>query len=94
MHQKNNKVYKRCRILSWNPLVKGIPATNIDYFLSKKELFKNCKIVELYCHPHYKDGVFLDDSPSYLKHDRQPMLQQIQMLNDNGYVEFISWEDD
>lgn len=93
-HQKNNKVFKRCRILSWNPLVKGIPATNIDYYLSKKEIFKDCKIVELYCHPHYKDGVFLDDSPSYLEHERRPMIDQIQDLRAIGDAEFISWEDD
>lgn len=93
-HQKNNKVFKRCRILSWNPLVKGIPATNIDYFLSRKELFKDCKIVELYCHPHYKEGEFLDDSPSYLKHERRPMIDQIQDLRATGNIEFISWEDD
>lgn len=95
-HQKsmNNKVFKRCQMLSWNPRVSQIPATNIDYFLSKNELFKDCKVVELYCHPHYKEGVFLDDSPSYLKHDRQPMLEQIEQLKKKGNIEFVSWEDD
>lgn len=93
MHQLNNKVFKRCRILSWNPRVRQIPATNIDYYLSKKELFKDCKIVELYCHPHYKEGVFLDDSPSYLKHQRLPMLQQIQMLKESGNIEFLAWNE-
>lgn len=91
--QMNNKVFKRCRILSWNPRVKSFPATNIDYYLSKRESFKDCKIVELYCHPHYKEGVFLDDSPSYLQHDRQPMLQQIQMLKESGNIEFLSWNE-
>ena len=75
-HQKNNRFYKRCRILSWNPRVKSFPATNIDYYLSKKGSFKDCKIVELYCHPHYKEGVFLDDSPSYLKHTSRVVLHQ------------------
>ena len=92
MHQMNNKVFKRFRILSWNPCVRQVPATNIDYFMSKRELFRNCKIVELYCHPHYKSGVFLDDSPSYLKHERQPMLKQIQMLKDCPGLDFESWE--
>ena len=94
MHQMNNKVFKRYRILSWNPRVKSFPATNVDYYLSKKELFKNCKIVELYCHPHYKESVFLDDSPSYLKHERRPMIEQIHDLREIGNAEFISWEDD
>jgi predicted glycoside hydrolase/deacetylase ChbG (UPF0249 family) len=95
-HQKNinNIVFKRCRILSWNPRVRSIPATNIDYYLSKTELFKDTKIVELYCHPHYKEGVILDDSPSYLKHERRPMIDQIQDLRAIGSVEFVSWEDD
>ncbi len=91
--QMNNKVFKRCRILSWNPRVKDIPATNIDYYLSKRDSFKDCKIVELYCHPHYKNGVFLDNSPSYLEHDRQPMLQQIQMLKKSGSFELLSWHE-
>ena len=90
-HQKNLKVFKRCLFLSRNPFVKSVPATNIDYYLSKRELFGNSKVVELYCHPHYKDGVFLDDSPSYLDHDRQPMLQQIQMLKESGDIELLSW---
>ena len=41
----------------------------------------------------YKEGVFLDDSPSYIQHKRQPMLKQIQMLRELGNVEFVSWED-
>ena len=71
-----------------------IPATNIDYYLSKRALFKDCKIVELYCHPNYKEGVFLDDSPSYLNHERQPMLKQIQLLKDIEGIEFSSWKNE
>lgn len=48
--------------------------------------------MELYCHPNYKEGVFLDDSPSYLKHERQPMFKQIQLLKEMEDVEFVSWE--
>ena len=88
----NDKVFKRCRLLSWNPRVRYIPATNIDYYLTKRQSFIEYKVMELYCHPNYKNGVFLDDSPSYLKHDRQPMLKQIQMLKGIGDIEFVSWE--
>lgn len=94
VQQMYDPQYKYYKWLSWNPRVKYIPSTNIDYYLSKRDSFAGNNIVELYCHPNYKDGVFLDDSPSYLKHDRQPMLKQIQMLKDIGNVEFISWEDD
>ena len=56
-------------------------------------MFTKCKIMELYCHPNYKEGVFLDDSPSYLKHDRIPMLEQIQMLNRSGNIDLVSWDE-
>lgn len=84
---------RKYRIISWNPRVKFIPATNIDYYLSERDKMTGFDIIELYCHPNYKEGVFLDDSPSYLKHERQPMLKQIQMLKDTKTVDFISWED-
>lgn len=93
LHQKkdlNNKFY---RVLSWNPRVKSYPATNVDFFLSECHSFKDNQVVELYCHPHYKEGVFLDDSPSYLEHERQPMLTHFQMLNEKGNIDFVSWED-
>lgn len=92
LHQKAFK-YKMFRFLSWNPRVKQIPATNIDYYLAKHNVLAQKSILELYCHPNYKEGVFLDDSPSYLKHERRPMLNQIQDLREIGDVEFISWED-
>lgn len=94
LHQIDDEKYKRYRQLSWNPRVKYIPATNIDYYLTKQQSLADIKIIELYCHPNYKNGVFLDDSPSYLKHERQPMLKQIQMLREINHVEFVSWEDD
>ena len=88
MNKRRNKAY---RLLSWNPQVKSIPATNIDYYLANRDSLKQYDTIELYCHPTYKDGVFLDDSPSYLKLDRQPMIRQIQMLKDSGNQEFVSW---
>ncbi len=91
MHQRENRRYRLFRILSWNPLVKSIPAATIDFYLSKQPLFSKYKIIELYCHPNYKEGVFMDDSPSYLKHDRRPMLEHIQMLNASGNMELVSW---
>jgi len=93
IHQMSRRRYILFRLLSWDHRVTYIPATNIDYFLSKKDSISQYNVIEVYCHPHYKDGVFLDDSPSYLKHDRQPMMKQIQMLKELGCVEFLSWED-
>lgn len=93
MHQKNNRYYRLLRLLSWNPGTKYIPSTNIDYYLTKKQKLTDYSVMELYCHPNYKEGVFLDDSPSYFGHERQPMIKQIQMLKETGDVELISWED-
>ena len=90
IHQKSIR-YRLFRWISWNPRVKSYPATNIDYFLARHNSLAQIKVIELYCHPNYKDGIFLDDSPSYLKHERQPMLKQIQMLKDMDGIEFISW---
>lgn len=92
IHQMRMKRFRLLRYVSYNPKVKYIPATNIDYYLSKKSMFDNYGVIELYCHPNYKNGVLLDDSPSYLKHDRQPMLQQIQMLKKFGVFDYVPWK--
>ena len=93
LHQMNNRKYKLFRKIGQSLGVKCVPATNIDYYLSKNQMFIGFPLIELYCHPNYKNEVFLDDSPSYLKHDRQPMQKQIQMLKELRNVEFVSWED-
>lgn len=93
LHQKAYLPNKIFRYISWNPRVKFYPATNIDYFLSKYQTFKNFKIIELYTHPLYKNGVLLDDSISYLNHERQPMQKQIEMLREKGIIDLFSWED-
>ena len=81
------------RMISWNPHVKYIPSTNIDFYVSNNKKFGKYQTVELYCHPNYKDGIFLDDSPSYIGHERLPMLKQIKMLRDCGDFELVSWKD-
>ena len=93
LHRMDTRRFRLYRMISWDPFVKSIPATNIDYFLSKKEQIKKSCIYELYCHPNYKDGVFLDDSPSYLGHERHSMQQQIESLKEFGDIEFVSWKD-
>lgn len=91
LHQKKIKRFVLFRGLSLNPFVRSIPATNIDYFLSKRLYLRYSNLIELYCHPNYKDGVFLDDSPSYLKHERQTMFSQIQSLKQAVVFEVVSW---
>ena len=93
MHQMHNRRYSLFRAISRTSDAKYIPATNIDYYLSNRKLFSKLPIVELYCHPNYKDGILLDDSPSYLKHDRQPLLKHVQLLKETGSIEYVSWSD-
>lgn len=93
LHQISNKKFRLFRAISWNLRVKYVPATNIDFFLSKNQSLTRYEVIELYCHPNYKDGIFLDDSPSYLKHERQPMLNQVQKLKEIENLQFIAWSD-
>lgn len=93
LHQKDDRQYSDYRFLSWNPRVTYVPATNIDFYLSEYRSLSEYQTIELYCHPNYKDGVFLDDSPSYLGHDRQPLEVHIHALRKLGGLQFISWED-
>lgn len=93
VRQKRSSLYRLFYYISRDPRVKNVPSTNIDYFLSKRNLFSEFPLVELYCHPHFKEGVFLDDSPSYLKHERQPMMVNLQQLKDSvEQFSMISWE--
>ena len=92
MHQMNSRRYRLMGYISHPLCVKSVPATNIDFFLTKRDKFAGFKMIELYCHPNYKEGMFLDDSPSYLKHERQPMLKQFQMLREIDNLEFVSWD--
>ena len=84
--------YKLFRILSWNPHVKSIPACSIFYFLTQKQSLSNYHVVELFCHPNYKDGIFIDDTPSYLYKDRRSMQIQITELKLLEGIEFMSWK--
>lgn len=95
IHQESRPKLKRLARISMNTKIKTYPATNIDYFISKKnDLFvKEDGIIELYCHPNFKNGILLDDSPSYLKHDRQPMAYHIGLLKGLKDLNFVSWAD-
>lgn len=93
MKNRNIRKNKLYRIISWNPRVKSISSSSIDYFLTKYKSITKEEVVELFCHPNYKDGVLLDDTPSSFKHDRQPLIKHIQMLKELGNFEFVTWED-
>lgn len=93
LHQKNDHHFFIYRLFGWNPRVEYVPSTNIDYYLSQTQPLSKYPTIELYCHPNYKEGVFLDDSPSYLGHERLPLEEQVNALKSQGGIQFISWED-
>ena len=80
------------RIISWNPHVKSIPSASIDYYLTNIKELDDKRLCELYCHPNYREGVLLDDTPSYFHHNRQPLADHCQMLEMLGTFEFVSWQ--
>jgi len=87
------KKQKFFRVLSWNPRVKSYPACSIFYYLTKRQTLSNFQVVELFCHPNYKDGMFIDDTPTYLYKGRRPMQVQIGELKKIDGIGFVSWED-
>ena len=93
LHHNQKLLNRLIHAISTNAQTRYIPATNIDYFLSKKELHTQYDTIELYCHPNYKNDVLMDDSPSYIGHKRLPMAQQIESLNKAVSYDIISWAD-
>lgn len=93
MKNRNIRKNNLYRIISWNPRVKSISSSSIDYFLTKYKFIPKEEVFELYCHPNYKEGVLLDDTPSLFQHDRQPLIEHIQKLKALDSFEFVSWKD-
>lgn len=91
-HNKNLSKYMIYRVIGWNPRVKSISCSSIDYYLTKYKSIPKEEVFELYCHPNYKEGVLLDDTPSLFQHDRQPLNKHIQMLKELDNFEFVSWK--
>ena len=72
--------------------MKSVPACSIFYYLTNKQSLSNCNVVELFCHPNYKDGVLIDDNPSYLYKDRKTMQAQIAGIRELDGIKIVSWE--
>lgn len=72
--------------------VKRIKSCNIDYFISKPELFRNDEIVELYCHPDYVNGELIDNSVSVFGHPKMKLEDHINEIFETvDQCELISW---
>ena len=61
----------------------------IDYFLSRRSEFKKDKMVELYVHPDYIDGILIDNSESVFGHEKRTLEQQIEDIRKETVL--ISW---
>lgn len=85
-----NKLF---RVLSWNPCVKSVPSCSIFYFIKNRPALLGMKTVELFCHPNYKNGLFLDDTPSFLNYEERPPMQKIiDDLRELDEIDYVSWE--
>lgn len=95
LHHQEDSELRMLRVVMRNPFVRYIPATNIDYFVSKREECEKYNTMELYCHPNYKDGILLDDSPSYIDKTRERLSvpNQIELLKDSVSYNLITWHD-
>lgn len=69
-----------------------IKSCNADYFRSMRQQFDGDEVVEIYCHPDYKDGVIIDNSKSIFGHEVLPLEQSLLGINQDG-IEMISWAD-
>ena len=93
LQQKNWKNKFFC-LLSSRQGVMSVSSCSIFYFVNNWRSLLGNVVIELFCHPNYKDGVFLDDTPSYLNYEeRRPMQQIIDELRKLEKIEYISWED-
>lgn len=93
VHQEQKLKYRILKHISHYHKVKSYRSTNIDYYLTDKHIFDNDDIFEIYCHPDYINGIFIDNSTSYFKHKQKPLKEHIQLLKNCENVCFIPWKD-
>lgn len=68
-----------------------VKSSKIEYFLTKRENFKQDQMVELFVHPDYRDGALIDKTNSVFGNDYKPLEEHIALIKQIGDVEFISW---
>lgn len=67
-------------------------SSKIEYFLVRKERFHRERIVELFVHPDYRDGVLIDKTNSVFGSEMKPLREHLDLVKQTGNVEFVSWE--
>ena len=69
-----------------------VQSSRIEYFLARKEKFENDPVVELFVHLDYRDNVLIDKTQSVFGNEKKPLEEQLNLLKQQGYTEFISWK--
>jgi len=94
VHQEKSSRFRFFRWISFDRKVRTCPSTNIDYYLTNRKYFDSFPDIELYCHPDYIGGEFVDNSSSYCGHERKALREHIAMLRKCDGLTFVSWKDE
>lgn len=68
-----------------------VRSSRIEYFLARKEQFEHDPVVELFVHLDYRNNVMIDKTRSVFGNEMKPLEEQLSLLKQQGYTEFISW---
>lgn len=66
-------------------------SSRVDYYLNKKELFKDDEYIELFVHPNYVDGKLIDDTVSIFGNGPKLLTEHYDLIKNDGQI--ISWND-
>ena len=69
-----------------------VQSSRIGYFLARKKQFEHDPVVELFVHLTYRDNVLIDKTQPMFGNELKPLEEQLKLLKQQGYTEFISWK--
>lgn len=95
-HQKTGRGrslirYLLMRSLSYSPYTTSHKSTRINYYINRKEDFKD-NLIEFYVHPDIIDGAVIDNSVPIFGTIKYPLDKQIELAGISEY-RISSWEE-
>lgn len=66
-------------------------SSGIDYYLARRDSFRNAQAIELYVHLGYMGGVLIDKTNSVFGNEMKPMEEQLALVKKSGEYEYVSW---
>jgi len=66
-------------------------SSRIEYYLMNPDIFKHDKMIELFVHPDYRDGILIDRTASVYGNAMKSLEEQVKLVKQSGEAEFISW---